>query len=254
MPRRRTSDDRNLPRASRCRLRPDVSGGPHRPLCADRRHRHRRRHVRRGAPSGPSSRSSPPSRPERVPDLASAWSTASSSNPAGTSSSTASLGGELRYVFFCRWRRPFENGAAPAASKADLDAMPGGSETILLVEDDPRLRRVVSRRLRSLGYQVIEADNGANALSCSRLIPKSLMIFTDFVMPGGMNGNELAEAALAARPDIKVLFTSGYAEPAAARRTASRRSLAQEALYGDRARGQNSRCAGRAGRLGARAA
>jgi CheY-like chemotaxis protein len=44
------------------------------------------------------------------------------------------------------------------------------------------------------------------------------MIFTDFVMPGGMNGNDLAEAALAAKPDIKVLFTSGYAEPAVARR------------------------------------
>ena len=41
------------------------------------------------------------------------------------------------------------------------------------------------------------------------------MIFTDFVMPGGMNGNELAEAALAAKPAIKILFTSGYAEPAA---------------------------------------
>ena len=44
------------------------------------------------------------------------------------------------------------------------------------------------------------------------------MIFTDFVMPGGMNGNELAEAALAAKPTIKILFTSGYAELAAARK------------------------------------
>jgi CheY-like chemotaxis protein len=44
------------------------------------------------------------------------------------------------------------------------------------------------------------------------------MIFTDFVMPGGMNGNDLAAAAVAAKPDIKVLFTSGYAAPGAARR------------------------------------
>ncbi len=111
-----------------------------------------------------------------------------------------------------------QNAAAATASIADVDAMPGGSETILVVEDDPRLRRVVNRRLRSLGYQVIEAENGANALNLLAAHPEIAMIFTDFVMPGGMNGNELAEAALTARPDLKVLFTSGYAEPAVARR------------------------------------
>jgi CheY-like chemotaxis protein len=103
----------------------------------------------------------------------------------------------------------------PSRGKADGDVMPGGSETILLVEDDPRLRRVASRRLRSLGYQVIEADNGANALISLAAHPEIAMIFTDFVMPGGMNGNELAETALAAKPAVKILFTSGYAEPAA---------------------------------------
>jgi len=108
--------------------------------------------------------------------------------------------------------------AGPTAGKAEVDAMPGGSETILVVEDDPRLRRVVCSRLRSLGYQVIEADNAANALALLATHPESAMIFTDFVMPGGMNGNDLAEAAVAAKPDIKVLFTSGYAAPGAARR------------------------------------
>ena len=110
-----------------------------------------------------------------------------------------------------------QNAAEPRRGKADLD-MPGGSETILLVEDDPRLRRVVSRRLRSLGYQVIEAENGANALTLLAVHLEIAMIFTDFVMPGGMNGDELAEAALAAKPTVKILFTSGYAEPAVARR------------------------------------
>jgi PAS domain S-box-containing protein len=108
--------------------------------------------------------------------------------------------------------------AQPTASIVDFEAMPGGAETILVVEDDPRLRRVVNRRLRSLGYQVIEAENGANALNLLAAHPEIAMIFTDFVMPGGMNGNELADAAFAARADIKVLFTSGYAEPAVARR------------------------------------
>ena len=111
-----------------------------------------------------------------------------------------------------------QGAAEPMRGKADQDAMPGGSETILLVEDDPRLRRVASRRLRSLGYQVIEAENGANALALLATHREIAMIFTDFVMPGGMNGNQLAEAALAAKPGIKILFTSGYAEPAAARR------------------------------------
>jgi PAS domain S-box-containing protein len=104
---------------------------------------------------------------------------------------------------------------APGA--AEMGAMPRGSETILVVEDDARVRRVTTARLRSLGYEIIEADSGAAALLLLAAHPKIAMIFTDVVMPGGMNGDELAEAALAANPDLKVLFTSGYAEPAVAR-------------------------------------
>jgi PAS domain S-box-containing protein len=104
---------------------------------------------------------------------------------------------------------------APGA--ADMGAMPRGAETILVVEDDARVRRVTTARLRSLGYDVIEADNGKAALALLSARPGIAMIFTDVVMPGGMNGDEVAEAALTARPDLKVLFTSGYAEPAVAR-------------------------------------
>jgi len=92
-----------------------------------------------------------------------------------------------------------------------------GTETILIVEDDPRLRRVLSRRLRSLGYEVLEADSGAAAMAQLSTWPEVAMIFTDMVMPGGMSGYELARAALAEKPGLKVLFTSGYAEPAIAR-------------------------------------
>ncbi len=95
--------------------------------------------------------------------------------------------------------------------------LPKGSETILLVEDDPRLRRVLSRRLRSLGYQVFEAENGAAALAELAERPEAALLFTDMVMPGGMTGLELAEAAVAIKPRLKILFTSGYAEPAIAR-------------------------------------
>ena len=63
----------------------------------------------------------------------------------------------------------------------------------------------------------IEADSGAAALRLLAAHPDVAMLFTDVVMLGGMNGDELAEEAIAAKPDLKVLFTSGYAEPAVAR-------------------------------------
>ena len=107
--------------------------------------------------------------------------------------------------------------AGPDATEPREADLPGGAEIVLVVEDDPRLRRVLSKRLRSLGYEVIEADTGAAAMAQLATRPEVAMIFTDMVMPGGMTGYELAQAALAIKPDIKVLFTSGYAEPAIAR-------------------------------------
>jgi len=107
--------------------------------------------------------------------------------------------------------------SAKPASAAEGAGMPRGSETILVVEDDARVRRVTTARLRSLGYQIIEAENGAAAMAVLSAHLEVAMIFTDVVMPGGMNGDELVEAAFAVRPNIKVLFTSGYAEPAVAR-------------------------------------
>ena len=111
-----------------------------------------------------------------------------------------------------------ETALAEASGAAATPAeMPQGSETILLVEDDPRLRRVLSRRLRSLGYQVVEAEDGPAALAQLTSRPDVALIFTDMVMPGGMTGYELARAALDRKPGLKILFTSGYAEPAMVR-------------------------------------
>jgi PAS domain S-box-containing protein len=106
---------------------------------------------------------------------------------------------------------------APKATEPRREDLPRGAETIVLVEDDPRLLRVLSKRLRSLGYEIIEAENGVAAMAHLSSRPNVALIFTDMVMPGGMTGYELAQAALAVRPGIKVLFTSGYAEPAIAR-------------------------------------
>jgi CheY-like chemotaxis protein len=104
-----------------------------------------------------------------------------------------------------------------SSGAAETAALPRGSETILVVEDDARVRRVTTARLRSLGYEAIEADSGIAALRLLAAHPTIAMLFTDVVMPGGMNGDELAEAALGVKPDLKVLFTSGYAEPSVAR-------------------------------------
>jgi CheY-like chemotaxis protein len=95
---------------------------------------------------------------------------------------------------------------------------PGGSETILVVEDDARVRRVAVSRLVSFGYDVIEAENGSQALAQLERHGDIALLFTDVVMPGGMTGDELANRVRSERPHIKVLFTSGYAEPAIAGR------------------------------------
>ena len=93
------------------------------------------------------------------------------------------------------------------------ETLPGGSETILVVEDDPRVRRVSVSRLTDMGYDVIEAGDAQEALSRLKQNPQVALLFTDVVMPGGMLGDELAREARLMRPDIRVLFTSGYAEP-----------------------------------------
>jgi|GEM_PF-1196301 PAS domain S-box-containing protein len=89
-----------------------------------------------------------------------------------------------------------------------------GNETILLVEDDANVRNFSSHFLQSLGYQVIVAENGATALDI--LIGRNdiNLLFTDIIMAGGIDGSELARRALALRPALKVLYTSGYTDNA----------------------------------------
>jgi CheY-like chemotaxis protein len=88
-----------------------------------------------------------------------------------------------------------------------------GRATILVVEDNALVRASVVEQLRVLGYDVIEAASGRDALRKLEAQPVDLM-FTDVVMPGGMTGFDLAEAAHARWPRLRILFTSGYAEEA----------------------------------------
>ncbi|PZA13322.1 hybrid sensor histidine kinase/response regulator [Rhodopseudomonas palustris] len=104
-----------------------------------------------------------------------------------------------------------------AESSADVlpPAAPieGGTETILLVEDDELVRNFALVQLRGLGYRTIAAEDGAAALAeVKRGTPFDLLL-TDIIMPGGMNGRELADAVARLRP-VKVLYTSGYTENA----------------------------------------
>ena len=77
------------------------------------------------------------------------------------------------------------------------------------------MRRVSVRRLKELGYAVIEADSGPAALLVLDREEPIDVLFTDIVMPGGMTGIDLAHEARRRRPELKILFTSGYAEPTA---------------------------------------
>jgi signal transduction histidine kinase/CheY-like chemotaxis protein len=84
------------------------------------------------------------------------------------------------------------------------------SEVILVVEDEERVRAFTIEMLRELGYGVLEAANGSAALRLIEANPAIQLLFTDVGLPGGMNGRQLADAAMKVRPDLKVLFTSGY--------------------------------------------
>jgi signal transduction histidine kinase len=84
-----------------------------------------------------------------------------------------------------------------------------GAETILVVEDDEAVRDYTAEILRELGYGVLEARDGRSALQILERRDVDLL-FTDIVMPGGMNGRELADEAARRRPGLRVLFTTGY--------------------------------------------
>ncbi|MFL6578925.1 MAG: response regulator [Povalibacter sp.] len=90
------------------------------------------------------------------------------------------------------------------------------SETILVVEDDPDVRGYTVEAIRELGYKVLEARDGPSALKVLAQAPTGSvdLLFTDVVLPGGMNGQQLAQVAQSQLPSLKVLFASGYARDA----------------------------------------
>ena len=101
-----------------------------------------------------------------------------------------------------------------SATEGDLErteqSEPHGSEKILVVEDDARVRKVSARRLKSLDYEVVEAENGDAALAILERRPDIDLVFSDIVMPGGMDGVQLAEQVKKKYKKVKVLLTTGY--------------------------------------------
>ena len=87
----------------------------------------------------------------------------------------------------------------------------GGSETILLVEDEIAVRHLARMLLQRRGYRVLEAESGVQALAVWEKHAAEIdLLLTDIVMPEGISGRELAQKLRSSRPDLKVIFTSGY--------------------------------------------
>jgi signal transduction histidine kinase len=107
-----------------------------------------------------------------------------------------------------------EDAVTAAAGPVEAPAPTGGQERILVVEDDGMVRNYVIAQLSSLGYQTLSAANATEALALLDKGEAFELLFTDVIMPGGLNGRQLADEVLRRRPSVKVLFTSGYTEKA----------------------------------------
>jgi CheY-like chemotaxis protein len=102
--------------------------------------------------------------------------------------------------------------AAPASE------LPAGRETILVVEDNPEVRSTAVDILESLGYRVVEAANGHQALEQFTQHKDIALVFSDLMLPGGMPGTLLVDKLRERRPDLKVLMTSAFSESSMMRR------------------------------------
>ncbi|MGF1623482.1 MAG: response regulator, partial [Alphaproteobacteria bacterium] len=105
---------------------------------------------------------------------------------------------------------------ADSAHRHEVDGPPGArpGETVLLVEDDPMVRKLAVRLLSALGYQIIEAENGPDAIARMAEATRVDLLLTDLVLPQGMNGSVLARRLQSERPGLRAVFMSGYASSA----------------------------------------
>ncbi len=107
---------------------------------------------------------------------------------------------------------PTRAGSAPEPHAPSTESIPGGGQTVLLVEDDALLRRTVLRQLMELGYKVIEADSAMAAIAVLESGAPIGLVLSDVVMPGEIDGVGLAERVSRAFPSIRILLISGFPE------------------------------------------
>jgi CheY-like chemotaxis protein len=110
---------------------------------------------------------------------------------------------------------PQAAGAVDAPStETGISGSEHGDESILIVEDDALVRDYVVTQISRLGYRTLAASNAAEALAIINGPEHFDLLFTDVIIPGGMNGRQLATEAQTRRPGLKILYTSGYTENA----------------------------------------
>ena len=111
---------------------------------------------------------------------------------------------------------PRHTGAADDSPDSPTDARvdPGDGETVLVIDDEPTVRMLIIEVLEENGYAVIDAADGPSGLRILQSDARIDLLITDVGLPGGMNGRQVADAARTQRPDLKVLFITGYAENA----------------------------------------
>jgi CheY-like chemotaxis protein len=112
-------------------------------------------------------------------------------------------------VRLCLPRAEQQDGEAELEKREHAEPVDGDG-TILVVEDDPDVRALAVSLLSELGYDIVEAEDGHAALARLDERPDIELLFTDVVLPGGMNGHDIAREGRLRRPGLKVLFTSGY--------------------------------------------
>lgn len=108
----------------------------------------------------------------------------------------------------------FHGAEQAAGDRKDFSTAPRADlgETVLIVDDEPSVRMLVGEVLAELGYRALEASDGASALPVLRSDARIDLLITDVGLPGGMNGRQLADFGRTARPKLKILFITGYAE------------------------------------------
>jgi signal transduction histidine kinase len=122
--------------------------------------------------------------------------------------------GTMVCIYLPRHQGPAEDAAG---ADADADVLPlraQQGETVLIVDDEPTVRMLVADVLEEFGYQAIEASDGPSGLRIMQSDVRIDLLVTDVGLPGGMNGRQMADAGRVTRPELKVLFITGYAENA----------------------------------------